>query len=426
MSEPRIIAEGLGKQFKHRATQTPRTWGQLLSGSWRRARPAPFWALRDVSFSVNAGEMLGVIGPNGAGKSTLLCLLSGLSDPTTGRARINGRIGALLELGGGFVDDLTGRENAILAGVAAGLTRAEVRARLDDIVEFAEIREFFDEPVRTFSTGMRMRLAFAVAVHTEPEVLLVDEFLAVGDLAFQTKCRARIADLKDDGCAIVLVSHGIGDVRETCDRVLWLRDGRVAALDTAESVTELYQAEMHQRSLERTPAKERRRLADGRKLRRAENRLGSLEVEIARVELLSGTSMHSGDPFALELTYRSRQPVTAPIFVVSITREDGTVCLDTNTQGAHVSTEGLPPEGAIRFSIPRLEVGAGRYFANVGIFDAQWSHAYDYHWQVYPFTVDGSSEHKGVLAPKCRWDANPTGLATPTSVSSGSYDASRT
>lgn len=409
MSTIRITAEGVGKRYKHRTSYANRSWRQLLTGGWRRPRREPFWALRDVSFTVGAGEMLGVIGPNGAGKSTLLSLLSGISDPTLGRATVNGRIGALLELGGGFVDDLTGRENAVLAGVAAGLTRAEVRARMDEIVEFAEIRDFLDEPVRTYSTGMRMRLAFAGAVHTDPEVLLVDEFLAVGDLSFQAKCRARIAELKSGGCAIVVVTHGIADVRETCDRVLWLRNGCVAALDTPEVVTDLYQAEMHQRTLERTPAKERRRLADGRKLGREQNRLGSLEVEIARVTLLSGETMHSGDPFAVELRYHSRQPALAPIFVVSITREDGSVCLDTNTESARIATTGLPLDGVVRFSISRLELGAGRYFVNVGIFDAQWSHAYDYHWQVYPLVVDGAPEHKGVLAPKCRWDASTDG-----------------
>lgn len=417
MSDVRITAEGVGKRYTHRTHRPARSWRQMLAGPWRRPAAEPFWALRDVSFNVRAGEMLGVIGPNGAGKSTLLCLLSGISEPTTGRAAVHGRIGALLDLGGGFVDDLTGRENAILAGVAAGLTRAEVRSRLDEIVQFAEIGSFLDEPIRTFSTGMRMRLAFAVAVHTDPEVLLVDEFLAVGDLSFQARCRERIADLRGDGCAVVVVSHGMGDVRDTCDRVLWLREGRVAAFDRPDVVTDLYQEEMHQRTLERTPGKQRRQFVDASKRSRAGERLGSREVEIASVTLLSGATMHSGKPFALELEYESRQPVRAPIFGISITREDGTVCLDTNTESARVSTERLPPAGRIRFSIGRLELGVGRYFVNVGVFDASWSHAYDYHWQMYPLAVDGAGEHKGILAPACRWDTDAASGAAAMAVS---------
>lgn len=406
MSEIRITAEGLGKQFPHRKRHQVETWRSLLTGPWRRSPTEPFWALHDVSFSVQAGEMLGVIGPNGAGKSTLLCLLSGISAPTTGAVAVQGRIGALLELGGGFVDDLTGRENAILTGVTSGLTRAEILHGLDEIVQFAEIAEFLDEPVRTYSTGMRMRLAFSVAVHTRPDVLLVDEVLAVGDLSFQAKCRSRIAELRASGCAAVVVSHGLGEVRETCDRVLWLRDGAIAALDAPEVVTELYQAEMHERTLRRTPTptRQRRRGTGGRGSATGGTRLGSREMEIVTVNLLSGTTLHSGDPFTLELTYRSQSIVQPPIFGVSITREDGMVCLDTNTEGARMSTERLPAEGTLQFSIRRLELGAGRYFVNVGIFDHQWSHAFDYHWHLYPFAVDGTPAHKGVLAPFCHWE----------------------
>ncbi len=415
MNDVRITAENLGKRYSRRPARATGSWRRLLSGGWSRSEP--FWALRDVSFTVRAGETLGVIGPNGAGKSTLLALLGGLTDPTTGRTSARGRIGGLLELGGGFVDDLTGRENAVLSGVVAGLTRAELAARLDQIVGFAEIADFFDAPVRTYSTGMRMRLAFSVAVHTDPEVLLVDEYLAVGDLAFQAKCRSRIAELQAGGCAVVVVSHGLGEVRDTCDRVLWLREGRVAALDRPEIVTEQYQAEMHERTLRRTPA----RLAPAANGGPAGggNRIGSLEVEITGVEYVSGPVLPSGGSFVVDLAYRCARPVRAPIFGVSITREDGTVCLDTNTESARISTERLPATGRIRFSVPRLELGAGRYFVNVGVFDAGWSHAYDYQWHIHPLSVEGAAEHKGILAPVCRWEAGPAGnAATPISPAS--------
>lgn len=405
MSTPPIVVEGAGKRFLRHDRKTARTWRGWFSRPWQRAKSEPFWALRDVSFAVEPGEALGVIGPNGAGKSTLLCLLSGIGIPTTGRVNVEGRIAGLLELGGGFAGDLTGRENAVLAGVVAGLTRTEVLSRLDRIVDFADIGDVLDEPVRTYSTGMRMRLAFAVVVHTDPDVLLVDEFLAVGDLGFQSRCHARITELRNAGCAVVAVSHSMNEVRELCDRVLWLRDGVVAALDTPESVTTLYEEEMRNKSLQRTPATIDR-LPDGRTVRAKKNRLGSLEMEITAVNLLPRANIRSGDPLKIEIGYVARQRVKAPVFGVSITREDGTLCLDTNTQAARISTDQLESEGRINMTISRLDLGTGRYFVNVGIFESQWSHAYDYHWQLYPLIVDGKPEHKGLLAPPCRWESD--------------------
>ncbi len=416
MNSPVLIeVSAVGKRFAHRSAGTPPTWRNFLRG-WRQPSRPPFWALRDISFSVRAGEMLGVIGRNGAGKSTLLNLLAGVIQPTEGRLSVRGRIGALLELGGGFADDLTGRENAMLAGVTAGLTRREVYSRLDDIVAFAELAEFLDDPVRTYSTGMRMRLAFAVAVHTDPEVLLVDEFLAVGDLAFQARCRSRIAELRARGCAIVLVSHGMGDVRDTCDRVLWLRDGEIAAFDSPDVVTSTYEAEMHQRTMELSRATSPGRVRAPGGFRG--KRVGSREMEITAVHLLSGSTVRSGAAFSIEIAYRGGRAALTPIFVVSITTEDGRVCVDTNTEAARLSTERLSPAGAIRFTIPRLELAAGRYFANAGIFDRDWDHAYDHHWHAYPFCVDGAPAHRGVIAPACQWDVATIAPAPATAAAS--------
>jgi lipopolysaccharide transport system ATP-binding protein len=404
VKEFRIVAHNLGKRFTRRSHHRPsKGWRQLLRGLWRGAAPQAFWALHDISFSVRPGEILGVIGSNGAGKSTLLGLLSGIHEPSTGTVELDGRLGVLLELGGGFVDDLSGRDNAMLAGVVAGLTRRELRARLDEIVAFAEMSEFLDEPVRTYSTGMRMRLAFSVAIHTHPEILLVDEFLAVGDLSFQARCRARIGELRDAGCSIVVVSHALADVRETCDRVLWLREGAIAALDTPEVVSNLYETEMFERTLRLTPAEPVRPSHGKRKLNSSHQRLGSKEMEITAVRISPGSSLRSGGNLVVEMDYQMKRPVHAPIFGVSISREDGTLCIDTNTESARVLTTRLTATGTISFSVPRLELGAGRYWVNVGVFESQWHHAYDYHWEAYPLFVDGATEHKSILAPACRW-----------------------
>jgi lipopolysaccharide transport system ATP-binding protein len=396
-----VKADNVGKNFIHRSDA--RRWRDLAAGAWRRSAREPLWALRGVSFEVAAGEMLGIVGANGAGKSTLLRLLGGIGRPSTGSVEIHGRIGALLELGGGFQGDLTGRENAILAAVVAGLLKREAIERLPEIIRFAELEDFIDVPVRTYSTGMTMRLAFAVAVHTDPEILLVDEYLAVGDLAFQAKCAGRIAELRGRGCAIVLVSHGMDQVRELCDRALWLRHGEVMACDSAQAVAAAYEQEMREETLRRTPAAPARTMGAGTELRPRENRFGSLEMEITGVFLRPGPALTTGGTLGIEIGYHAENPLPAPVFAVSISRPDGTVCLDTNTLSARVAVAQVKGSGTIRLAIERLDLGAGSYFVDVGVFESNWSHAYDYHWHVYQLTVAGGSGHKGILAPPCRW-----------------------
>jgi len=397
VKESRVIAEAVSKKYR-----------QPFAARRKQARgdtaPANHgWALRDVSFSVGPGEMLGVIGANGAGKSTLLRLLGGVGRPTAGSIQVNGRIGALLDLGGGFLGDLTGRENAVLAGVVAGLLKSEIVARMDEIVAFAELEDYIDHPVRTYSTGMMMRLAFAVAVHTDPRVLLVDEFLSVGDLAFQAKCNARIKSLRAGGCAIVMVSHGMDQVRQLCDRALWLKHGEVAAFGSSDVVARLFETEMKNETLRRTPSVERRTLDGGVDLVAGENRFGTFGMEIRSVEFRPGKSLRPGEPLSVVIGYVARSKIPAPVFVVSIMRDDGTLCLDTSTQLAREEVPDLHGEGAIRFTMDRLDLGPGNYFLDVGVFESEWEHAYDYHWHAYPFTVEGTPDSKGFLAPPCRW-----------------------
>ncbi len=390
--EPRIIAEKVCKQYR------PTSKG---SRKGKPARPHA-WALKGVSFSVAPGEMFGVIGANGAGKSTLLRLLGGVGRPTGGEILVRGRIGALLDLAGGFLGDLTGRENALLAGVVAGLLKSELEARMDAIVAFAELEDYIDEPVRTYSTGMMMRLAFAVAVHTDPEILLVDEFLSVGDLAFQAKCNTRIKALRDAGCAIVMVSHGMEQVKQLCDRVLWLRSGEVVALATPEVVANLYETEMREATLRRTPDGPAR-TSGGLDLVPRENRFGTFEIEIESVQFRPGDMIFSGDALGVTLGYNAKNSISAPVFAISISKKDGMPCLDTNTLMARADVPDLQGRGEISFEIDRLELAAGTYFLDVGIFESDWKHAYDYHWHAYPFTVEGAPAHKGILAPPCRW-----------------------
>jgi lipopolysaccharide transport system ATP-binding protein len=239
-----IIVDGLGKQYRRYHQDRPWTLQEFFQRGLRGLKPVEyFWALRNVSVAVAPGRMVGVIGGNGAGKSTLLRLIGGVGRPDEGGVAVHGRVDALLDLGAGFHPDLTGRENVFISGVINGLTRREVAKQFDSIVAFSELEEFIDSPLRTYSTGMQMRLAFAVATHTHPEVLLIDEVLAVGDLAFQHKCLERIAQFKAEGCTIILVSHDTGLVAKMCDEALWLHGGRVMAHGPADEIASRYIAD---------------------------------------------------------------------------------------------------------------------------------------------------------------------------------------
>jgi homopolymeric O-antigen transport system ATP-binding protein len=236
-----VVVNGLSKQYYLYHADRPWTLHETLVRGLRRLQPAErFWALRDISFSVAPGRVVGLVGPNGSGKSTLLRLIGGVGRPDKGYVRVNQRISGLLDLGTGFHPDLTGRENVFVNGVISGLTRREVAGRFDSIVAFAELEAFIDNPIRTYSTGMQMRLGFAIAIHARPEILLIDEILSVGDHSFQRKCLERIAEFKAEGCTILIVSHDTGQIREFCDEAIWLNSGRLVLHDSPELVVDKY------------------------------------------------------------------------------------------------------------------------------------------------------------------------------------------
>jgi lipopolysaccharide transport system ATP-binding protein len=250
MSTPAIRAAGLGKRYRlgeHHSFGSLRE--SLVNGvrsvTRRRSRSerASIWALRDVSFEIAPGEAVGIIGRNGAGKSTLLKVLSRITEPTTGRAEIRGRVGSLLEVGTGFHPELTGRENISLNGAILGMRRAEIAAKFDEIVAFAEVERFIDTPVKRYSSGMYLRLAFAVAAHLEPEILLVDEVLAVGDSAFQKKCLGKMGDVTRQGRTVLFVSHNLAAVANLCSRAVMLDQGRIVAEGPSGQVVDRYVAD---------------------------------------------------------------------------------------------------------------------------------------------------------------------------------------
>ncbi len=407
-----VQVQRLGKYFRRYPPDRPATLQEAVLRGLRGLRPVEqFWALREISFSVGQGKMVGITGPNGSGKSTLLRLVGGVGRPDEGSVRVCGRVGALLELGAGFHPDLTGRENVFINGVISGLSRPEVRSRFDSIVDFAELEAFIDSPLRTYSTGMQMRLAFAIAAHIEPEVLLIDEVLAVGDVAFQEKCIRRIRQFKERGCTILLVSHDPEIIREQCDEALWLRAGRLAAQGPAELVMDQYLGERKNESERRTPRSWPSRLtAMGTELVINQNRVGSMEMELTSVRFTGPeggplSEIESGAPLRVEIELHSPKPLPAPVFELQISREDDFTCFVTS--GA--LDDLLPPvlQGAYRVSLvfERLDLGENTYYLDLGLFTRDYLYAYDYHWHVYPLRVRAPGPVEGVLRPPFRWEA---------------------
>ena len=325
MTAPAITAEGLSKDYRlgaggrrAAAAGLRQWWGRLrnapaeavhpksrrLADQMDPGRPEWFWALRDVSFTIGKGEVVGIIGANGAGKSTLLKILARVTRPSRGRARIVGHVSSLLEVGTGFHPELTGRENVFVNGAILGMREAEIRRKFDAIVEFAEVSDFIDTPVKRYSSGMRTRLAFAVAAHLESEVMLLDEVLSVGDASFQQKCLGKMEDLAGHGRTVVLVSHRIGTIAEMCRRVLWLEHGRLHRDGPTEPVVESYLASIAGAGGERSWG------AEGLSLRGdARFTLFALRLRNHRGEPVN--VVDAGHEFAVEVEYGLRQPLTS-------------------------------------------------------------------------------------------------------------------
>ena len=419
-----IVVENVSKRFRSYHPDRPQTFKQAVLRGLRRMRAKEyFWALQNISFTVKPGSAIGLIGANGAGKSTLLRLIGGIGRPDSGRIAVNGRMGALLDLTTGFQPDLTGRENVYVTGVVSGLTRKEVAARFDQIVAFAELEEFIDNPIHTYSTGMQMRLGFAVAVHTDPEILLIDEVLAVGDIAFQQKCMARIQQFKKAGCTILLISHDPAQTKELCDQVLWLRNGQVAAQGSPEAVVGEYVGQLAGETRRRTPWKPAgMRTSSGTELALNKNRFGSQEMEITAVHLIDRQgqpvdALRSGEGLSVRLSYLAANPIAGPVFSVSISREDGFIYFDSNTAQHGIRPQCVRGAGQITLHVDRLDLPAGRYFVDAGIYERDWAYGYDCHWHVYPLEICAEIQGQGVLYPPLTWELSrvtetPAGIPT--------------
>lgn len=409
--------------------------GRLL----RELRPEEsFEALKGVSFDVAAGRTFGVVGRNGSGKSTLLKLIAGIGKPSSGTVRVAGRVSALIELGAGFHPEISGRENVHINGMMLGLTKREIVSRFDDIVAFAELEDFIDAPVKTYSSGMYVRLGFAVAIHVDPDVLLVDEVLAVGDEAFTHKCLDKFAELRRRGRTVLLVTHSLDMVTRFCDEAVWLDAGAVRAQGDPKRVTDAYLMEVARTEGQLLAAPSRNsqlpapnsqgptlstrgsELKDQRPetdhspseeptdmFRALEGRWGSREAEIVAVDLLraDGERAHvfqSGDPMEIRLRVRADRPIADFAFGVGIFNAEGTCCYGTNTVIEGASARRLAGEGEVRFAVDHLWLVEGTYKLDVAIHRANGA-PYDYHRLLYTFRMTSRSGEVGIFRPPHRW-----------------------
>lgn len=365
-----IRAEGLGKRYRRlikdrqhdslRDVVAAGVKDMFASKKEReeRAERQTFWALKDAAFEIKRGENVGIIGLNGAGKSTLLKILSRITTPTTGSVRIKGRLGALLEVGTGFHHELTGRENVFLYGSILGMTRKEVESKYDAIVEFSEIAEFMDTPVKRYSSGMYVRLAFAVAAHLDPDILLLDEVLAVGDFAFQRKCMSFARRLEQKGATILFVSHNMHSIKTMCERVIYLKKGQVVFDGPTAEGLKLYENDS--------------RLADAPWFRDAAH----ATIKFTDVELMNergepATVFDFGERMKVRLRYTAKERVERPDFRVGFDRDDEVSCTTYSTASDKIDIPFVEGEGEIELRTPPIKLVSDLYVANVVVRDGK-------------------------------------------------------
>jgi ABC-type polysaccharide/polyol phosphate transport system ATPase subunit len=409
-----IVLDHVSKKFTLHHDR-PRSFQEVFLTSVKRenhANSEEFWAMRDVSLIIHRGDTVGLIGPNGAGKSTVLKLISRIIDPTSGTVAVDGRVGALLELGAGFHPDLTGRENIYLNGSILGLSRRQIRQKLDEIVEFAELTRFVDVPVRHYSSGMYVRLGFSVAVHTDPEILLIDETLAVGDQNFQAKCMEKMGELRRRGVTVVLVSHDLASVGDFCTHVGWMENGALKRFDLAGPTIAGY---LHQAS---EVEKERLEKEQDRRHHLPPRPKTNGSIRITRVEWIGpdgqpGWTFNTLRPMRLRLHYETKQPIESPVFSLMIYRDDGLYVSGANTyDGVKGSTlPAISGHGIVEAELPAPGLAHGRYLLSVGAYDRPdppfWADPADFHDRAYRFHIESDQYVHGVLALQTRWNVRP-------------------
>lgn len=376
-----VTVEGVSKRFRLYHDRNQSVKAAVMRGG--RARYEEFWALKDVSFEVPTGSTFGLIGENGSGKSTLLKCMAKILRPDAGRIGTHGKVSALLELGAGFHPELSGRDNVFLNGAILGLGRKDVIRRFDEIVSFAGLERFIDTPVKNYSSGMYVRLGFSVAINVEPDLLLVDEVLAVGDEQFQRRCADKFADMKRAGRTIVLVSHSLGSVSSMCDTVAWLDHGVLQHVGDPSDVVDGYLASVQD---------------DGGSAEAGNGaRWGSGEARIDHVEVLGAgpdAAVRTGDKVTFRFHYQAGSRVERPVFGMAVHALDGTVISGPNTKDARLIPDAIHGDGVVDLVVDKLMLLPGTYNISCTITDAEVLHVYDFRNRAIRFTVAPGSPHE--------------------------------
>lgn len=400
-SQEAVVVDGVAKRFRLYHERNQSLKAAFMRGG--RARYEEFWALSDVSFAVETGTTVGLIGHNGSGKSTLLKCLAKILQPDRGSVSIVGKMSALLELGAGFHPELSGRENVYLNGSILGMTRREVDRRFDEIVGFAGIEQFIDMPVKNYSSGMYVRLGFSIATNVDPEVLLIDEVLAVGDENFQRKCLERISELRSEGRTVVLVSHALATVRSLCDEVVWLDRGTVKAHGRASDVADEYLGSVHV-ELQDEAVHGGGRWGDG-----------SVKITKAEVREVHGEVVNqvaTGDDVVFRIHYEADAPVADPVFGLAIYTIDGVHVTGPNTLEAGLDIAEVRGSGHVDLRVDPLLLLSGTYDLSVACVDRTMAHVYDQRHRAFRFDVKPGMPHEtmgGILSLNGRWSVPDPG-----------------
>lgn len=414
--ENAIQVEHLSKQFRIFYDKGSSLKEKVLFKQRRRYETRK--VLDDISFNVKKGEAVGIIGQNGCGKSTLLKLLSRIMYPDSGSVKMDGRVSALIELGAGFHPDMSGRENIYTNAAIFGLKRSEIDARLQDIIDFSELGEFIDNPVRTYSSGMYMRLAFSVAINVDADILLVDEILAVGDAAFQAKCFNRMREIKASGTTIVIVSHSLGQIEQICDRTIWICDGQIEEQGVPRDVHPIYMDYMGKRvhgqeDAEKSSTQEekaviaREEKIEEETVQESSNRWGNGDARITDVRLLDRdgkerSTFATSDPLQIQMGYIVKHHLKNPVCGIGIFRNDGLQCYGTNTQIDRLANIQLGESGTIIVDIMKNQLLPGEYSLDVAI-HAEDGFAYDYYRYAKIFHVYSEIQDVGAMRLEHNW-----------------------
>jgi ABC-type polysaccharide/polyol phosphate transport system ATPase subunit len=408
MGEIAVEVTGVSKRFRLYHERNQSLKAAFMRGG--RAKYDEFWALRDVDLQIPAGKTFGLIGHNGSGKSTLLKCLAGILVPDRGSIAVHGRVSALLELGAGFHPELSGRDNVYLNGSILGMSKKQIDRSFDEIVGFAGLEQFIDTPVKNYSSGMYVRLGFSVAINVDPEILMVDEVLAVGDESFQRRCMEKFADFRAQGRTVVIVSHALSTMRTMCDEVAWLDHGRLQDVGRPQDLVDAYVGGSHEDRVVSTT--EDGEEADGTA------RWGSGEIAVRSVELLADghatTHVPTGADVTLRLHWTAREPVEDPVFGVAIHTLDGVHVTGPNTRDANLSTGTLCGEGHLDLRVPRLLLTPGTYEVTAAVFDRSVVHAYDHRERFFRFDVAPGRprDQFGVVSLDGSWDLQAEGNRT--------------